>query len=194
MNKRALVPTDFSKNALNAIHYALELYRSVDCEFYFLNVFQVQGYTLDNMMMFPEPGEPSYEIAKKASEEGLEDLLEQLRLLPSNAKHTYHTVSTFNSLSEAIQQAIAKYDIDIVVMGTKGRTSSRKAIFGTNTIHVMEELTECPVLAVPENIRFSKPREIVFPTNFKTAFKHRELAYLIEIAVKHKSIMMNQEL
>ena len=66
MNKRILVPTDFSKNSLNAIHYALELYKSVDSDFYFMNVYQVDGYTIDNMMMLPEPGEPNYEAALNA--------------------------------------------------------------------------------------------------------------------------------
>lgn len=185
MNKRILIPTDFSKNALNAIRYAQELYKSLDCDFYFLNVYRGDGYALDSLMMVPEPGEPFYEAAKHESEEGLKILLEKLRLHPDNPKHSYHTISTFNSLLEAIDQSISKYDIDIVVMGTKGKTDATKISYGTNTISVMQEMTYCPVLVVPENVRFSPPKEIVFPTNFKTAFKYRELAYLIEIAKMH---------
>ncbi len=41
MDKRILLPTDFSKNALNAIRYALDLYQDQTCDFYFLNVYQV---------------------------------------------------------------------------------------------------------------------------------------------------------
>ena len=68
MDKRVLLPTDYSKNALNAIRYALELYKNVLCDFYILNAFHVSGYTLDSMRV-PETGEPYYEAAKEESEE-----------------------------------------------------------------------------------------------------------------------------
>ena len=185
MNKRILVPTDFSKNSLNAIHYALELYKSVDSDFYFMNVYQVDGYTIDNMMMFPEPGEPNYEAAKSKSKEGLEALLEHLKFHADNSKHTYHTISTFNSLLEAVKMTISQKDIDLVIMGTKGNTGSNSVLYGTNTINVMEELTGCSVLSIPEKVQFTPPKEIVFPTDFNTAFKHKELDCLIEIAKIH---------
>ncbi|NNE76631.1 MAG: universal stress protein, partial [Pricia sp.] len=166
MDKRILLPTDFSKNALNAIKYALDLYADQKCDFYILNVYQVDGYNLDNAMMVPEPGERAFEAAKSRSEERFGKLMEQLRLLPENTKHTFHTISTYNALLEAVEDTIAKKDIDIVIMGTKDASKSRTVIFGTNTINLMENVTECPVLAVPEHIRFSQPKEIVFPTDY----------------------------
>jgi hypothetical protein len=111
--------------------------------------------------------------------------MEILRLHPDNSKHTYHTISTFNALLEAVNQTIAKRDIDMVIMGTKGTTGSRSVIFGTNTINMMEKVTSCPVMAIPEEVRFSPPREIVFPTDFKTSFKRREIRYLLEICTMH---------
>lgn len=189
MNKRILLPTDFSKNAMNAIRYALELYKRIDCDFYFMNVYHVDGYALDNMMMVPETGEPVFEAARAKSEEGLQKVLEQLRIYPDNPKHTYHTISTLNSLLEAIKETIAKKDIGIVVMGTKGTTGSRTVIYGTNTINVMEKVRVCPVLAVPENVRFAIPKEVVFPTDFKSVFKHKELTYLMEICKANKAFV-----
>ncbi|WP_273568514.1 universal stress protein [Maribacter halichondriae] len=188
MDKRVLLPTDFSKNALNAIRYALDLYKDQTCDFYFLNAFTVNGYSIDNMMV-PEPGERAYEAAKKASEDTFVKLMDVLALHHDNTKHTYHTISTYNSLLFAIKDIIAKKDIDIVVMGTKGATGAESVIFGTNTVDVMEKVTECPVLAIPENARFEKPKEIVFPTDYKTAFKRKELNYLLEIAKYHKAFI-----
>ncbi len=189
MDKRVLLPTDFSKNALNAIRYAINLYAKQTCDFYFLNAFQVNGYSIDNMMMIPEPGEMAYEAAKKESEDKFVTLLDILELHNNNPKHTYHTISTYNSLRYAIKDTIAKNDIDIVVMGTKGITGSESVIFGTNTVDIMEEITECPVMAIPVNVRFSTPKEIVFPTDYKTNFKRKELNYLLEIAKYHKAFI-----
>ncbi|MGB5555533.1 MAG: universal stress protein, partial [Flavobacteriaceae bacterium] len=171
------------------IRYALDLYAAQNCDFYFLNAYQVDGYSIDNMMMFPEPGEKAYETAKKESEDGFVKLMDILELHNNNLKHTYHTISTFNSLLEAVNDTIAKNDIDIVIMGTKGVTGSSAVVFGTNTINMMENITECPVMAIPEEVRFSPPKEVVFPTDFKTPFKRKELKYLIEIAKMHDTFI-----
>ncbi len=189
MDKRILLPTDFSKNALNAIRYALGLYADKTCDFYFLNTYQVDGLTLDNFMMVPEPGEPSFEAAKMKSEQQFEKLMEVLKSYSDNPEHTYHTISIYNSLLEAVKNTIAKKDIDLVVMGTKGITNSRTIIYGTNTTNIMEKVTELPVLAIPENIRFSPPKEIVFPTDYKAIYKRKELNYLIEIAKMHDAFI-----
>lgn len=181
MDKRVLLPTDYSKNALNAIRYALELYKNVRCDFYILNVFHISGYTLDSMRV-PESGEPYYEAAKQESEEGMEKLMQMVKLHPQNDKHEFHTITTFNSLTEAIRNVIDKKDIDIIVMGTKGITESKARIFGTNTVNVMEQIKECPVIAVPNNYMFETPREIVFPTDYKAPFKKKEIGDLIEIS------------
>jgi nucleotide-binding universal stress UspA family protein len=186
MEKRILVPTDFSKNALNAIRYALDLYQDQTCDFYFLNVYQVNGYSIDTFMV-PEPDEKAFEAAKLESQNGFKKLMGMLHLHNNNPKHVYHTISTFNTLLHAIKTTIANNDIDMVIMGTKGMTSSNSVIFGTNTVDAMEKVTECPVMAVPENLRFTAPKEIVFPTDYKTNFKRKELNYLLEIALYHNA-------
>ena len=74
MDKRILLPTDFSKNARNAIRYALDLYSERECSFHFLNVYQVDGYDIDPSSFRPEQGQRSYEIEQRKSEERLEQL------------------------------------------------------------------------------------------------------------------------
>lgn len=184
MDKRVLLPTDFSKSAWNAIKYAIELYKNVPCDFYILNAFHISGYTLENMSV-PEAGEPFYEAAKKESTEGLERFLEMLKLLPENKNHHFHTLSTFNSVTEAVRFVIDKKDIDIIIMGTKGVTESKARIFGTNTVMIMERIKQVPVIAVPSDYTFVPIKEIAFPTDYKSHFKKKEIDYLVEIAKMH---------
>lgn len=186
MDKRILIPTDFSKNALSAIRYTLDLYAKLNCEFYFLHVFKLDGYTTDSLIL-PEPGSAAFESAKKESENQFQKLLDMLELHEDNPKHSYHTISTFNALSEALKQTIAEKDIQLVVMGTRGATANREIIFGGNTVNAMEKIRECPVLAIPPDTRFKSPKEIVFPTDYKATFKRKELSYLIEIAMMHQA-------
>ncbi|MGB5203482.1 universal stress protein [Eudoraea sp.] len=186
MDKRILLPTDFSKNALNAIRYALDMHEKEKCEFYLLNVYQVKGYSTKSIMV-PEPGDVDYEAAKKLSLDGLEKQMEILSLREENPKHRFYKISQYNSILYGVKNIIAKKDIDLVVMGTKGAGGTRSTIFGTNTVNIMEKVTECPVLGIPENVRFAPPKEIVFPTDFKASFKRREIQVLLDIAKSHKS-------
>jgi len=185
MDKRILLPTDFSKNALNAVRYALKLYADQKCTFYFLNVYEVDGFFIDGSAYRPEPGERSYEIEQRKSEEAFEKLAKKLLLKTDNPNHSYETVSTYSTLLDATKDIIAKRDIDIVIMGTRGMTESRSIIFGTNALTIMEGITECPVLTIPENLEFTPPKEIVFPTDYKSTFKRRNLKYMIDIAQIH---------
>lgn len=186
MDKRILIPTDFSKNALNAIRYAAELYRDQNCVFYILHTYLVKGYSIDRPDV-PENDDLAYETARRESDKGLEKLFEILAVQRANPKHEYQAISTFHSLLYAMKTTIAQYDIDMVIMGTKGATNSERIVFGTNTIDAMENITECPVMAIPENLRFKKPKEIVFPTDYKTNFRRRELNYLLDIASFHQA-------
>ncbi len=186
MNKRILIPTDFSKTARNAIIFAVELYKEVSCEFYLLNAFQISGYSVDSPLD-PDPEDIAFQSAYKESAQGLEELEELIRFHPENPKHRFEVISTYNTLLHAVKTTIAKKDIDLVVMGTKGITGAESLIFGTNAINIMEGITSCPVLAIPEEYGFEPPREIVFPTDFKAHYKRRELNYLLEIANIHKA-------
>ncbi|MDX1364126.1 MAG: universal stress protein [Arenibacter latericius] len=188
MDKRILVPTDFSKNALNAVRYALDLYKKINCEFYLLNVFRLDSYTTSNLLV-PEPGSTEYENAKAKSEEEFAKLLEMIALHQDNYKHTFYTISSYNFLSEALEQTIATKDIDLVIMGTQGASGTKGVIFGSNTVNTMEKVRECPVLAIPEKVQFTAPKEIVFPTDFKSRYKRTELKYLLEIAKIHQAII-----
>jgi hypothetical protein len=58
MKKKILLPTDFSKNAYNAINYAIELYKEESCEFFILHSYYLPGYEKSNLLS-PEPTDKS---------------------------------------------------------------------------------------------------------------------------------------
>ncbi|MAZ26199.1 MAG: universal stress protein UspA [Cytophagaceae bacterium] len=182
MNKKILVPTDFSKNAWQAVDYATKLFLNEPCDFYMLNVFQPQAYTSNDMMMPESPEMIPYDTFKEISESNLAELLEKLEVKNSNRRHAFYTVSQFNSLIDGINECVDKYKIDLIVMGTQGASGAVEEFFGTNTASVMENIRSRPVLAIPENLVFMPTQEIVFPTDFSIPFQHHELQYLSDIA------------
>ncbi len=180
MKRKILVPTDFSKNSENAIRYAINLYKNEECEFYILNVFFVTGFASDNILA-PEIGEIAYKSAKETSEEGLKNILKQIQK-DNISRHSFFTISKFNSLLNSIDEVVEEKNIDLIIMGTQGASNAADIIFGSNTVMVMEKERSCPVLAVPSKVKYKKPKEIVFPTSFNTNYKKEELKHLIEIA------------
>ncbi len=187
MKHKILLPTDFSDNSWQAIRYAQELYKDDVCEFYILNVFSATGDIVESLLNL-EPGSELYETKKSKSESGLDKIIKMIAVIDkNNPKHNFHAVSVFNNIIEAIKDCVEKKDIEIVIMGTKGETASKKVVYGSSAINVMEKVRNCPVLVVPENAKHHLPKEIVFPTDYKTNIKKRELNYLIDIARKCKA-------
>jgi nucleotide-binding universal stress UspA family protein len=188
MKKRILLPTDFSKNAWNALKYAGELYKNEEVDFYILNAFSVRTYDIESIFI-AKPGDKEYDEALEHSEKELHKTLKRIEIKNVYTNHNYVTMSIFDTPLNAIKRAVELKDIDLVVMGTKGATDSKTVIYGSNTIDVMEKVRNCPVLAIPSNVSYKEPKEIVFPTSFKTHFKRRELKYLYEIAKITNSVV-----
>jgi len=183
--RKILIPTDFSENAENAIQYAIDLYKNEECEYYILHVFFVIGFATDNIMV-PEIGEIAYKSAKKTSEKELKTTLNNLQK-NNISRHHFFTISKFNSLLNSIDEVVDEKNIDIIIMGTQGATNATDIIFGSNTVMVMEKERSCPVLAIPSEVTYSKPKEIVFPTSYNTYYKKPELEHLIDIATINKA-------
>lgn len=184
MKKRILLPTDFSNNAWQAMLYAIELYKEDSCDFFILNVFTATSNIIDSLINM-EPGSELYELAQEKSETGLAQVLDKIALREfNNPKHHFTTISVFNNPLEAIKNTVEDKDIELIVMGSKGVTNSKKSAFGSVSLYVMEKVRNCPVIVVPERATYRLPKEIVFPTSYKTHFKQRELNYLVDIAKK----------
>ena len=181
MKKKIALPTDFSRNAWNTLKYASELYKDEKVDFYLLNAYSAKSYATDSMMV-PEPGEKYYDSAKSRSEGNFKVLLSQIEEMKVSSNHSYFTESVYNNPLEATKRLIEDKDIELVIVGNKGKTGAEGIFLGSNSIQFMEHIRNCPVLMVPHIVTFKTPNEIVFPTSFKTHFKRRELIQLYEIS------------
>lgn len=182
MKYNILLPTDFSKNAWHAIKYALELYKHNYCNFYILNVFSASSNIIDSLLSLG-PGSELYETAKLESENGLARVIDMIAFTdPNNPKHRFETISTISNVVDAIKNTVEEKDIEMIIMGTKGKTRSTNTIYGRTGIQVMEKVSNCPVIVVPEMAVIKLPKEIVFPTSFKRRLEKKELKDLIDMA------------
>lgn len=179
--KNILIPTDFSSNAWNALQYALQLFKEEKCTFYLLNAFESVYFTT-NSLMVPEPGEPAYDNAREASENGLQFIVEKIG--EKSSLHKFKTISSYNTVIEAIKYILQENKIHFLVMGTEGKNSIENRIYGSTALAVMEKIKNCPILIIPHKVSYSSngKKEIVFATDFKTSDTKKPVKYLTILA------------
>lgn len=181
MKKRILIPTDFSENSINAIRYAVKLYGETDCEFHIMHSYYLAGDSKDSLLI-PKPDEKAYEKLQVASEVHLDKVKAEVSKLGERPGHKFFFSSVQGPLMEILTNKVKKDGMSLIVMGTRGQNDEENLAFGSVAVSVMENVRECPVLAIPRNVDYQKPNEIVFPTGFNTRYKLDELDYLAEMA------------
>lgn len=181
MTKKILLTTDFSTSSWNAIQYAIKLYKNQECDFYILNTYAKDVYGLDSYVLL-DPDEVFNKLSENLSKEGLGDLLVRLSSIDKNLNHRFHVISRSERYLDAVKSLVNSLNIEMIVVGAKGKTSEQEDNYGKNTLAVIESIRKCPVLIVPKNATFNQPEEIVLATNFNTDFDICEIKYLVEIA------------
>lgn len=183
MKKQILIPTDFSGNAFNAIEYAFELYKDDVCDFYIVHSYYLVGYSKNNMLI-PEPDKEQYEIVKEKAAKNIQLLENKVRAGYNNPHHNIIFISEFGSLLEVIQGEIEKHAIDLVIMGTRGKTESSDIAYGRNSVVVMEKIRSCPVMSVPANVLIKQPKEIVFAASYKWEYRPKEMQAFVALCLQ----------
>ncbi|MCM4158709.1 universal stress protein [Antarcticibacterium flavum] len=181
--KTILLPTDFSLNSHNAISYALNFYKDEECRFILLNSYKVNGY-MQNSRFIPIPGESERDKVRQESREKIHQLLKEIEQRYPNPKHSFSTVTKNQQLVAAIAEEINKQPIAVVIIGTQGNTAAHDVSYGSNTISIMEEIHNCPILAIPSHVRFSKIKEVVLASGFKVPPLEEEYIFIKELLNK----------
>ncbi len=184
--KKIIIPTDFSENALNALNFALELYKNQACKLYLLNTYTPIIYSYDYQMNVSGYFGELSDTIKENSIQQLQEIEKKVKDKYNNPKHEFKIIASFNLLVDEIKELIEKEAVDLVVMGTKGATGAKEVLFGSNTIHVINKI-KCPVLAVPDGYFFEEPTQILFPTDFKVDYSEKHIETVHNIATLYNS-------
>lgn len=183
--KAILLPTDFSKNSMNAIHYAMNLFENESCEFYILNVQTVSSFISDDLMTMSTSASV-YQTILGTAKKSIKNLINSIEAQYNNEKHKFHSIVDYDNFVDAVNQVCDSKEIDLIVMGTKGATGAQKVIFGSNAVHIMQRC-ETPVLAIPDNCNFTNVDRIVFTSNYSTFYDRNDLKPLLDMTNRFNS-------
>lgn len=182
-----LIPTDFSETAMNAIRYAMELFKYEKSEFIVLNAFADEVYE-NTMEMDREFFEEYKDKMESATEQSLQKVVAEMLQISGNPKHSYNYKALFESLVDGVNDLVDKHNADVVVMGTKGKSNREDVTFGSQTLQVIKYV-KCPVIAVPVGYHGYPLENILFPTDYMLPFKRRELKLVSTLASRFASMV-----
>lgn len=176
--KAILLLTDFSKSATNAIHYAMRFFEAETCTFYIMNVHKVGTFISDDLMV--SPTENIYESFTKISKQKIDKLILDLKNKYHNSNHQFETIIDFDVFTDAVNQAISRYSIDYVVIGSNGATGAKEILFGSNTINVIRQVI-CKTLVVPESYKFKTITNFLLPLQFDDYLETKQQNVITEL-------------
>lgn len=180
--KKILVPTDFSKFALNAAKMAASIAKKFDARIYFLHVVSMPQYATGII-----PGQSGQDIAEglfilKKVKMDFQELLSQDFLKGINVA----TAIQYDGVYESVVSQAEKHDIDLIVMGTHGSSGYVNDFFvGSNTDKIVR-LSETPVLTIRDNVPNPKFDKLVFASDFGDGVRN-SFRRIAEVADKLES-------
>jgi nucleotide-binding universal stress UspA family protein len=140
--KQILVPTDFSENAQHALSYATELAKRCSAKLHLLHTPVIPTYLLMDLSYSPGP-----EAVTRILNESQDALDEQAKALAA-AGVEYFTVIREGTVHEVIRDYAREHDVDLVVVGTHGRSGVSKLMYGSVTERVIKTV-HTPIIVIP---------------------------------------------
>lgn len=139
-----LCPTDFSACSLAAAKLAADLARTFGAEVELFYVFQPPFYLgLEEVPLSRATVDPHFAALRRDATEAMGKLAKELEASGAKVKRTEVDGEAHEKIVERSR------DVDIIVMGTHGRTGLPRFLLGSVAERVVRT-AGCPVLTVPQ--------------------------------------------
>ncbi len=174
--------TDFSSASEASLLYAISIACRYDSQIYMAHVIRPDTYQL----VPPEALGQTLAQTRRYAEQQMGELLVsgRLRGIP------HQVLVGEGELWSVVSGFLEKYEIDLIVTGTHGRTGVRKLLLGSVAEEIFR-LASCPVLTVGPRASKEVPaeselRHILYATDF-TPTAGRAAAYALSLAQEHEA-------
>jgi nucleotide-binding universal stress UspA family protein len=179
--KKILVPTDFSKTSINAVEVAVEIAKKSNADITLLHVVE-------------EASSSSFSVTGEWQKEDWADKLYTIKLLEKSKAQLEKLVldPRFSDVKitgelrignafHGMRTIITEHKVDLVVMGTSGRSGAVDSVIGTNTERVVRH-AKCPVLSINK-----KPSKVNFKNIVYATAMHKDEEVFSRMVRRHNS-------
>ncbi len=147
MISKILVPTDGSKTAQKSVEYAIELAKQTGATITLLSVIDKSLFVTKSIPAVAAPthlAEPIEDYLRQAADTYIE---KAEKLCKENNVKLKKVIRSGHPEEEIIREA-EKSKVDLIVMGSHGRSAIKAAVLGSVTFGVIHKDTKVPVLVV----------------------------------------------
>ncbi len=179
---RVLVGIDFSESSEKALRHAIAISRSYGAKFYFAHVVSSLGFVM--------AGPEVTAMAAEATARDLQKLETYLLQTGALTGILYEAMVCQGEIWQELKRVTERQHVDLIVVGTHGRTGLRKIALGSVAEAVFRHAS-CPVLTVgpcapadaPAN---AKVRHMLCPVDLSPESAHAA-AYAASLARQHEA-------
>jgi nucleotide-binding universal stress UspA family protein len=178
-----LFATDFSPHSNTALPYALGFARQYGAKLYGAHVVLSEDYLFSAPNSWPSHIQQEDQLQQEVTER----LENQLRGVP------HETLFGVGDVWKVLSRFIGERDIDLIVVGTHGRTGARKLLMGSIAEKIFRQAA-CPVLTIGPNVPRPANSEvqlqrILFATNFAEE-SSAALSYATSLAEENQAQLL----
>lgn len=174
--KKILVPTDFSENAENALKYAVEVANAFGADIHLVHSFKLPN----KVGVSPK----AHNKLRLDAIEKLDAVIEKHKKDLTNRNKMIQHI-TRNNPVDGIKYFAKKYNADLVIMGTKGASGIKGAVWGSIASKIMK--INRPLIAVPSGYTLHGLNHIVLAMDNPAFDKKEVLEPLIKLKEKAKA-------
>lgn len=179
--KNVLFLTDFSEPSAAALPFAAMIARSYGAKVTALHILVPSAYTY----MTPEMGAELLDAQDDAAKSEMEKVEAEFAGLPREA-----ILERNIGVWPALSKMLLEREIDLIVLGTHGRTGLKKAVFGSTAEEIFRRTT-VPVLTIGPGVRTGPHNGgrfhcVLFATDFN-AVSNAAAAYAMSLAQENQS-------
>ena len=165
--KKILVPTDFSKEAAIATDLAFDIAKKSGADLILLHVVEAGESTSSSFNIEGQVATTGNSIDKLFTLKLIEKTRKQLQKAVSDPRLSAVRVDGQMRVGNAyhgMRTIIAEQKVDLVVMGTSGKTGVEGMLIGSNTDKIIRT-SHCPVLTVVKKPATTDFKNIVYATS-----------------------------
>ena len=143
--KNVLFATDFSEVSEAALPYAAAICRRYNCQLHAVHVISPASYIVPSEPVGSITIESMHEAARADAQEKMQALVSRLKVVP------HHTYIREGDVWETLSDMVRTREIDLLVLGTHGRTGLEKLVLGSKAEEILRQ-APCPVLTVGSKV------------------------------------------
>jgi len=147
MISKILAPTDGSETAKKSVNYAAGLAKQLGATITLLSVIDISVILAQPISAIASPGHLQESVEDYMRQAAEACIQEATRICKENGMQPETTIRSGHPVEEIVNEAVES-KVDLIVMGSQGRSALKAAILGSVTFGVIHKDTKIPVLVV----------------------------------------------